>query len=235
MGWELLFWGRVYINVVLKNWFEMWMKVNGEDWMGIIGGNGLLILKKEELCRYVAAVSSVTHTSDITLAGASMIAMAVASALEYHDREKMIEDALSVEEYAMNLGASTPSPSLGARTKLGILLAQTYANDETAFLENIYNVIGAGVNTSESVPAALAIAYYSFDVRKCALLCANLGGDTDTIGAMAAAICGAAQGLSEIPEKDIALIQKSNQIDFTKYADAIIKKRGQIKWEKDVS
>ena len=167
--------------------------------------------------------------------GASMIAMAVASALEYHDREKMIEDALSVEEYAMNLGASTPSPSLGARTKLGILLAQTYANDETAFLENIYNVIGAGVNTSESVPAALAIAYYSFDVRKCALLCANLGGDTDTIGAMAAAICGAAQGLSEIPEKDIALIQKSNQIDFTKYADAIIKKRGQIKWEKDVS
>ena len=46
------------------------------------------------------------------------------------------------------------------------------------------------------------------------LLCANLGGDTDTIGAMAAAICGAAQGLSEIPEKDIALIQKSNQIDL---------------------
>ncbi|MCB5689834.1 ADP-ribosylglycohydrolase family protein, partial [Blautia wexlerae] len=53
--------------------------------------------QKEELCRYVAAVSSVTHTSDITLAGASMIAMAVASALEYHDREKMIEAALSVE------------------------------------------------------------------------------------------------------------------------------------------
>ena len=119
--------------------------------------------------------------------------MAVASALEYHDREKMIEDALSVEEYAMNLGASTPSPSLGARTKLGILLAQTYAMMKLRF-RNIYNVIGAGVNTSESVPAALAIAYYSFDVRKCALLCANLGGDTDTIGAMAAAICGAARG-----------------------------------------
>lgn len=191
--------------------------------------------QKEELCRYVAAVSSVTHTSDITIAGASMIAMAVASALEHNDREKMIEDALSVEKYAMNLGASTPSPSLGARTKLGVRLAQVYADDETAFLENLYNVVGAGVNTSESVPAALAIAYYSFDVRKCALLCANLGGDTDTIGAMAAAICGAAQGISEIPEKDIALIQKANKIDFTKYADAIVEKRGQIKWEKDVS
>ena len=52
---------------------------------------------------------------------------------------------------------------------------------------------------------------------------------------MAAAICGAAQGISEIPEKDIALIQKANKIDFTKYADAIVEKRGQIKWERDVS
>ena len=45
-----------------------------------------------------------THTSDITIAGASMIAMAVASAMEYQNREKMIEDALSVTEYAMELG-----------------------------------------------------------------------------------------------------------------------------------
>ena len=44
-----------------------------------------------------------------------MIAMAVASAMEFQDREKMIEDALSVTEYAMELGASTPSPSLSAR------------------------------------------------------------------------------------------------------------------------
>ena len=100
--------------------------------------------------------------------------MAVASALEHNDREKMIEDALSVEKYAMNLGASTPSPSLGARTKLGVRLAQAYADDETAFLENLYNVVGAGVNTSESVPAALAIAYYSFDVRKCAVTLCKL-------------------------------------------------------------
>ena len=62
--------------------------------------------QKEELCRYVAAVSCVTHTSDITIAGASMIAMAVASAMEHQNREKMIEDALSVTEYAMELGLS---------------------------------------------------------------------------------------------------------------------------------
>lgn len=184
--------------------------------------------QKEEMCRYVAKVSSVTHTSDVTIAGASMIAAAVASAMEHEDREKMIEDALSVEEYAMSLGASTVSPSLGARTKLGVRLAKEYQDDETAFLENLYNLVGAGVNTSESVPAALAIAYYCFDVKKCALMCANLGGDTDTIGAMATAICGGAQGLEAIPKDYIETIRKANDVAMEPYAEAILRKRGEV-------
>lgn len=71
-------------------------------------------------------------------------------------------------------------------------------------------------------------------MKKCALLCANLGGDTDTIGAMATAICGAAQGMEKIPQEYVALIQKANQVDFEHYADAIIEKRGRVTWEKDV-
>lgn len=184
--------------------------------------------QREELCRYVADVSQVTHTSDITIAGASMIAAAVSSAMQYGDRRRMIEDALSVEKYALSLGASTPSPSLGARTKLGVELADKYPTEEKVFLEELYNLVGAGVNTSESVPAALAIAYYSFDVKKCALLCANLGGDTDTIGAMATAICGGAYGVEGIPEDYIKVIQNANSIDMEPYADAILKKRGTL-------
>ena len=96
------------------------------------------------------------------------------------------------------------------------------------FLEHIYDIIGAGVNTSESVPAALAIAYYSFDVKTCALLCANLGGDTDTIGAMAAAICGGASGIGRIPDSYVDKIRQANGVDLEKYADALAKKRGKI-------
>ena len=182
----------------------------------------------EALCRYVAAVSQVTHTSDVTIAGASMIAAAVASAVTYGDRERMIEDALSVEEYALSLGASTVSPSLGARTRLGIRMAQAYADDEETFLEMLYNLVGAGVNTSESVPAALAIAYYSFDVKKCALMCANLGGDTDTIGAMATAVCGGAKGFRAIPKAYVEQIDVANEADLNRYAEAIAAKRGRV-------
>lgn len=185
--------------------------------------------QKQELCDYIKSISSITHSSDITLAGASMVAMAVASAMEKEDRDEMVEDVLSIEEYAMSLGASTVSASLGTRIRYGVQLARTYAEDEDRFLEELYNMMGAGVNTVDSVPCAISIAYYSFgDVHRCALLCANLGGDTDTIGAMAAAICGGVNGMSGIPTEDIQLIREVNQIEFEPYADRLMEKRGRL-------
>lgn len=185
--------------------------------------------QKKALCDYVAAVCRVTHTSDITIAGASMIAMAVASAMKYADRDQMIEDVLGVEAYSMTLGASTVSPSLSTRIQYGFAFAKEYAEDETAFLEHLYHLIGAGVNISESVPAAISIAYYAFDVKKCALMCANLGGDTDTIGAMATAICGGAQGIHSIPKAYLDVIDTANQVDFVPYAQALQNYRGKIR------
>ena len=183
----------------------------------------------KKLCDYVWKISNITHSSDITIAGACMIAMAVASAIEREDRDQMIEEVLSVEEYAMSLGASTVSASIGTRIRYGVELAKKYDTEEERFLEELYNMMGAGVNTADSVPCAVAIAYYvSFDVHRCALLCANLGGDTDTIGAMAAAICGGASGASGIPAEDIALIQQANHIEMEPYADALLGKRGNV-------
>ena len=78
---------------------------------------------------------------------------------------------------------------------------------------------------SESVTAALAIAYYCQDVEKAAFLCANMGGDTDTIGSMACAICGAFNGLSSIKNETISYLEKTNFINFADLADKIIKAR----------
>jgi ADP-ribosylglycohydrolase len=54
----------------------------------------------------------------------------------------------------------------------------------------------------ESVPAAIALVELAkTQPMKCAMLAANLGGDTDTIGAMATAICGALHGIEAFPEE----------------------------------
>ncbi len=191
-------------------------------------GTLFLPTQKKELCDYVAAISKVTHSSDITIAGAAMVAMAVSSVMEYEDRDQMLEDVYSIEEYAMSLGADTVSPILSTRIEYGVKLAKKYSDDKDKFLDALYKMMGAGVNTADSVPCAIAIAYYSFDVKTCALMCANLGGDTDTIGAMATAICGGISGTRGIPEDYIDLIQKVNHVDFKPYAKEIQKRRGKL-------
>lgn len=181
---------------------------------------------KFALCAYVKEVSKITHSSDITLTGACMVAVAVSAVLSGCSRDEMIEKVISIEEYAMAMGASTVSASMATRIRYGVMLANQHKDNESVFLGELYNMFGATVNTADSVPCAIAIAYYAWDVHRCALLCANLGGDTDTIGAMAGAICGAIHGVRGIPADDILLMDTANDVDFLKYADALCDARG---------
>jgi poly(ADP-ribose) glycohydrolase ARH3 len=50
------------------------------------------------------------------------------------------------------------------------------------------------------VPAAIGAFVLTESFRDAVVLAVNLGGDTDTIGAMAGAIAGAYYGYSEIPQ-----------------------------------
>ena len=154
-----------------------------------------------------------------------MIAVAVSSAIENNDFDIVIKDVFEMEPIARRLGAETYSPSLTERIKIGIYLANKYKDNENLFLEKLYDIVGAGVNISESVPSAVSIAYYAQDPNKCALLCANLAGDTDTIGAMATAICGAFKGIDYIKEEYIESLNKANDIDFDSYISILMNGR----------
>lgn len=185
--------------------------------------------KKQELVNYVYGVSQATHTSDVTIAGAAMIAMGVSSALVNDDFEKIIEDILDIEELGYERGCETFSPRLKARCEIGLEIARKCQGNDEEFMEQIYNVIGAGVGIIESVPAAVAIAYYAQEPNKCCLLCANLGGDTDTIGAMATAICGAYTGIETFNPEYISTLQKQNEVDFEQYIEILERGREHLK------
>ncbi len=182
--------------------------------------------QKAEIVDYVYGVSQATHTSDVTIAGAAMIAAGVASAIVNDDFEKVLEDIMSIEPAGYEKGCETFSPRLAERVKIGIQLAKEYADDEETFSRKIYDIIGAGVGIIESVPAAVAIAYYNQDSDKSALMCANLGGDTDTIGAMATAICGAFTGYSKINPQYTELLRVQNpETNFDEYISILEKGR----------
>lgn len=178
----------------------------------------------ESLCRTVAKVSSVTHGTDVAIAGASMVAQAVASGLGGRSYDQMLEDICKAFDYAVTLGEPTWAASIKDRL-LNVLEKAQGCTDPEKFSLLVYNLVGTGTMTSESVTAALAIAYYCQDVEKAAFLCANMGGDTDTIGSMACAICGAFNGLSSIKSSTISYLEKTNDINFISLADKLIKAR----------
>lgn len=182
--------------------------------------------QKEAIARYVYEVSKATHTSDVTIAGAAMIAVAVSSAIVNEDFEEVIRDVMDIEEIGYDLGCETFSPKLGERIRIGLGIARQYQGDDEGFIRKIYDVVGAGVGIIESVPTAISIAAYAKNPNLSCLLCANMAGDTDTIGAMATAICGAYTGFSYIKPEYIETLNRQNDIDFGAYIDILEKGRG---------
>lgn len=184
--------------------------------------------QKKEIVEYVYGVSRATHTSDVSIAGAAMIAVGVASAIVNEDFEKVIEDILEIEPMGYDRGCESFSPRLNERVKIGVQLAKDYKEDEDKFAKKIYDIVGTGVGIIESVPAAIAAAYYTKDPNRCALLCANMGGDTDTIGAMATAICGAYCGKGKIKKESIEVLDKQNDIEFSAYVNILMEGRSKM-------
>lgn len=166
--------------------------------------------EKMPLVEMVYQISKITHETDVTIAGAALIAGAVCAAVADYDWDEIIEFALVTSELWESLGAPTYSARIKQRVRLGRHIAEQFKRRPAGFVRAMYELVGTGDSVSESVPTALVIAYYTRDVRKCAQMCANIGGDTATIGALATAICGAKNGWQAIPKDWCGLIDRQN-------------------------
>lgn len=188
------------------------------------------VLPPQPLERFVEQVwlaSSPTHKSDIAVAGAVVIAWAVSQAVEGMDWQHIRLALPAVAEFAQQYRPSTFSASLAARIELALSVVNGSQGNEAAS-ERVYQLVGAGVSTIESVPAAIAMVELAAgDPNRCALLSANLGGDTDTIGAMATAICGALNGVDTIDKSWMATLNRVNPLDMTRYSSAFVRFRQQ--------
>lgn len=175
----------------------------------------------------VALASSPTHKSDLAIAGAVVIGWAVSRAIE-GDSWQSIADALpAVARHAQEKRITTFSASLALRIEQALKIVRQASGVESAS-EQLYQLVGAGTSTLESVACAVAMVELAETCpNRCAVLCANLGGDTDTIGAMATAICGALHGIGGIDPALKQELDTINQLNFDRYAQALCQFRQQ--------
>ena len=167
----------------------------------------------------IAPLGCIIDYSDL-----NKMAQAVASAIYGKNFDDILDDVFKIHDIALSLGTPTYSANSKARLKVAISLLDKCTNDNDVS-KMIYEVIGTGVLSSEAVPAALTIAYYCQEPEKAAIMSANLGGDTDTIGAMACAICGAYKGIDSIRPEWIYTLEKANNINFKNYTQKILTAR----------
>ncbi|WP_292590626.1 ADP-ribosylglycohydrolase family protein, partial [Mesorhizobium sp.] len=128
---------------------------------------------------------------------------AVSSGVAGSDWRAASERAVAAARLGATLGHWVTGGDIAAR----IAWAQDLVRGklEQDAIKLIVDLIGTGVASQESVPAAFAVLEVAEgDAWRSAVISANLGGDTDTIGAIAAGMAGACAGLSRLPRERIA-------------------------------
>ncbi len=139
-----------------------------------------------------------THNTSIAVSGAAAVAAAVSAAIDGEDWDHSKAAALEAARAGSAKGYRSPGVDIAAR--IGWALELVRGRDRASGIRNVIEQIGTGVATYESVPAAFAVVEIAHaDVWEAAVLSANLGGDTDTIGAIAAGLAGALCGMSALP------------------------------------
>ncbi len=140
----------------------------------------------DSLLDAVEAADRLTHDSAIAHAGAAVVATVVSAAI---DGATFDEGAWLARNAAKHFG-----------------FAELF--DETTNFRT-------GVETAESVPTAFAIArLHQDDAWAACAHAASLGGDTDTIAALAGAMVGACTGLSALPAQAVRKVQEVNALDL---------------------
>ncbi|MGX8013048.1 ADP-ribosylglycohydrolase family protein [Mesorhizobium sp. ORM8.1] len=155
------------------------------------------------LAAKVAETCRATHNTSIAIASAAAVAAAVSLGISGGDWRAASGHAVAAARLGAALGHWVTGGDIAAKIAWAQDLVHGKAEKEAIKL--IVDLVGTGVASQESVPAAFAVLEVAQgDAWRAAVIAANLGGDTDTIGAIAAGMAGACSGLSRLPQDRIA-------------------------------
>jgi ADP-ribosylglycohydrolase len=158
----------------------------------------------ERLIAAVVAADVVTHDTPIAHAGAAAVAAVVSAGVDGATFEQAAPHAIRAADHFGFAG----------------LFEEALRMDS---LDALVDRFGTGAETAASVPTALGVANLNRgDGWEACAQAAGLGGDTDTIAALAGAMVGATSGLSALPESAVRKVREVNDLDFEAVVDGLI-------------
>jgi len=178
---------------------------------------------------HAGAIQSIpTHHTGVAMSGAASVAAAVAHALvPGATLDGIIAAAIEGAQIGLAAGPIWMGASVARRIDIAVEIAQRPVPAFDRILE-LAEVIGSTLATTEAVPAAFGILVMGQgDPRQTAMYAAALGGDADTVGAIACAISGAWRGLGAMPRECLETLRTANpELDFERIAHAFVTRFG---------
>lgn len=180
----------------------------------------------EAFAESVWSSCQVTHATRQGFQSAALVAAAVslgidAASSSASDVRALLWEAVSYVAFLSPLGAWAPDPDVVAATRRALELASTPPSPS---LELLAEQIGSSVASAQAIPMAFALL--ARDPSPRALLdAANLGGDTDTIGAIAGAILGAAAGVGVFDGRALAQVEEVSRLGLQPIASKLLELR----------
>ena len=165
----------------------------------------------------------VTHATRQGFQSAALVAAAVSMGIDAArspslDLRSLLWKAVTYVDSLPERGAWTPDPDVVAATRRAMQLA---VNPASSSLECLVEQVGTSVASAHAIPMAFALL--TRDPSPRALLdAANIGGDTDTIGAIAGAILGATVGVEVLPADSLSMIEEVSHLGLSSVAEQLL-------------
>lgn len=163
-----------------------------------------------------------THGTSVAISGAAAVGYAISAAMKKDNRiEEVIVAACLGASKGRNYGKWHWGTPLEKRIELACTIIDQSSNFGQA-LENLYNYVGVDMLVAESVATAIGLVKLSNgNPMKVVQYGANIGGDTDTIAAIAGAICGTYSGIKAFDPVMVKQIEEVNHFDLASEAARI--------------
>ena len=181
----------------------------------------------EVFANSVWSTCQLTHATRQGFQSAALVAAAVSMGIDWDapspsDMTALLWKALTYVDSLPERGAWTPDPDVVAATRRAM---QLVANPVSSSLEHLIEQVGTSVASAHAIPMAFALL--ARDPSPRALLdAANIGGDTDTIGAIAGAILGGLLGVEAFDAAMLAQVESVSGLHLTEAATAMLSLRG---------
>ena len=185
--------------------------------VGIYGGGDL-----GKTVDAVADACMPTHYTNIAIAGASAVAMVIGCGIAgITNVDELISQALEAAELGSSKGRAWYGASIVKRTERALAIVEG-STDREAVMNELYDVVGAGVATTETVPVCLAmLKLANGEPVEAIRLATNLGGDCDTTASIVGGMCGAITGVNAFPVEWIDKLEEVNGLHLEDYAEKL--------------